>query len=502
MIRILDTRQIKALDAHTISSEPVTSIDLMERACRAFANWFIEHIDNSHRVGVVCGTGNNGGDGLGIARMLVEAAYGVNVWVLRGSVPESEDFKINYQRLKGKAPVVEVATSPADDLFRGCDVLIDAIFGSGLSRPVEGIYAEAIRWMNRCDATRIAVDIPSGLSADRPSTGEIVQAHYTVSFQLPKLAFLLPNAFPFCGEWTTVDIGLDRGYIRGADTKYFVSAMKDVKRMLRPRRRFDHKGTFGHALLVAGSYGKMGAAVLAARAASRSGAGLLHVHVPACGYDIIQSAVPEAMATVDEHHELLSAVPVSDRFSAVGIGPGLGQAHQTGDALVALMKSFRKPMVLDADALNILASAPAMLELLPENSILTPHPGEFERLAGQAVDDFDRLERQVVFAHNHGCVVVLKGAYTSIACPDGRVFFNPTGNPGMATGGSGDVLTGLLTGLLAQGYSSRDTAILGVFLHGLAGDLALPEKGSEAMNASDLVDFLPQAFLKVAGIRY
>lgn len=501
MIRILNTEQIRALDAHTIRKEPIASIDLMERACRAFVNWFVERFDPTEPVGVVCGTGNNGGDGLAIARLLVEFAYDVKVWVIRGGTPESADFKINFERLKQKHDINEVASVPDKGIFDGSSILVDALFGSGLSRPANGLYAEIIQAINEADVRRIAVDIPSGLCADKPATGDIVRADYTVSFQLPKLAFFLPQPSSYCGEWTTVDIGLDRDFIRSAETKYSMSTIKSARRLLKPRARFDHKGTYGHALLIAGSFGKIGAAVLSARAAVRSGVGLLTVHVPASGYSILQSTVPEAMAFVDPHDRYFTQTGETERYSAIGAGPGLGVNEETARALHDLMKRWGKPMVLDADALNILAMHPEFLQDLPKHSILTPHPKEFERLAGRWKDDFERLDRQVSFAVDHQCIVVLKGAFTSIALPDGNVVFNSTGNPGMATGGTGDILTGILTGLLAQGYAAVDAATLGVFLHGLAGDLAIPDRGMHAMQASDLVEFLPQAFRRLTGFR-
>jgi ADP-dependent NAD(P)H-hydrate dehydratase / NAD(P)H-hydrate epimerase len=495
MIRILSSQQIKALDAYTIQHEPVASIDLMERACRAFVNWFTEKFDGRHTVAVVCGTGNNGGDGLGIARMLKEWSYPVKVFVIRGS-SETEDFKTNFERLKGKVEIVEV-TSTADAIFSGFDVLIDAIFGSGLTRPVEGLFAQTIHQMNKSDTVRIAVDIPSGLLADKVSKGEIFRADFTVTFQMPKLAFLFPSNYLFTGTWCVVDIGLAKSFIKEQQTSHYYITVKDIKKILKPRSKFDHKGTYGHALLVAGSYGKMGAALLSGRAILRAGVGLLTMHVPECGYIILQSSISEAMASVDEHIHYITTIPTLDKYTVVGTGPGLGQDKLTVKAFRKLLEEFRKPIVMDADALNILSDNRELLPLIPAGSILTPHPKEFERLVGKWSDDFERLEKQKSLAKQLKSVVVLKGANTSIASPEGEVYFNSTGNPGMATGGTGDVLTGILTGLLAQGYSSLNTAIAGVFLHGLSGDLAAREHGMVSIIASDIIEFLPAAFKKI-----
>jgi hydroxyethylthiazole kinase-like uncharacterized protein yjeF len=496
MIRILTTKQIKELDVYTIQHEPVASIDLMERACRAFVSWFVQRYDTLQKIGVVCGTGNNGGDGLGIARMLLEWGYPVKIWVVRGSVPESSDFKQNLDRVKSKTEFFEITSEPDQGLFADREILIDAIFGSGLSRPPEGIYAQVIRCINKKQATRIAVDIPSGLSADHASSGEIVHAHFTVSFQFPKLAFMFPQVHSFTGEWITVDIGLSKAGIKKAKTQHFYLTLKDLRKIMRPRSKFDHKGVYGHALIVAGSYGKMGAAVLASRAALRVGVGLATVHAPRCGYQILQTAVPETMVSVDADEECFTIFPALENFSTIGVGPGLGQAPSTAKAFGELLKNFRKPIVIDADGLNILASYKDLLAHVPENSILTPHPKEFERLAGKWSDDFERLEKQKQLAHQLKSIVVLKGANTSIVSPSGEVYFNSTGNPGMSTGGTGDVLTGMLAGLLAQKYSPLETAIMGVFLHGLSGDIAIHEKGMSGLIATDLVEFLPQAFLK------
>jgi ADP-dependent NAD(P)H-hydrate dehydratase / NAD(P)H-hydrate epimerase len=363
--------------------------------------------------------------------------------------------------------------------------------------PVEGIYVRAIQLMNAAEATRVSVDVPSGLQADRPSEGEIVRAGFTVCFQLPKLAFFFPQSYPFTGEWCTVDIGLDKSFIRKAETKYFFTTLKDCKKILRPRLRFDHKGTYGHALMIAGSFGKMGACLLASHAALRAGVGLLTAHVPGCGYQIVQTSLPEAMVDIDPDDQLFTQCESIDKFDAIGIGPGLGQDAKTVKALGDVLRRFKKPMVIDADALNILSSNRELLHLIPENSVLTPHPREFERLAGSSKNDFERLGKQIALAAQLKSVVVLKGAYSSIATPHGKVYFNSTGNPGMAKGGSGDVLTGILTALLAQGYSSDQAAILGLFLHGLAGDIGVQELGMTAFLPSDLIQHLPRAFQRL-----
>lgn len=499
MIKILNSQQIKSLDEFTIQHEPVSSIDLMERACRGFTSWFTERFTALNKVGVVCGTGNNGGDGLGVARILIEWGYSVKVWIVRGGVSESSDFKINLERLQRKSSdIFEIFSESDRGLFAGCDILIDAVFGSGLSRPAEGIYAQVIRCMNETAATRIAIDIPSGLMADKPSSEPIVKADHTVTFQLPKLSFFLPECHPYTGEWTTVDIGLDRQFLKSVDASNYLFNQKSARKILKVRSKFDHKGDFGHGLIVAGSYGKIGAAVLSCRAALRSGIGLLTTHVPRCGYQIMQSSVPEAMVDIDAHETVFTNHPDLDRYTVIGVGPGLGKDSETVEAINSLFKQFRKPFVIDADALNILSEHPEMLKLVPAGSVLTPHPKEFERLVGKWSNDFERLEKQKRLAAQLVSVVALKGAYTSVAAPDGTIYFNSTGNPGMATGGTGDVLTGVITALIAQKYDAIDAARLGVYVHGLAGDMAATEKGMVSLIASDVIEYLPEAFRKIS----
>ncbi len=494
-MKIFDSEQTRAWDAYTIREESISSIELMERAGRAFVAWFIERYDATQKVGIVCGTGNNGGDGLAIALLLNDWNYLVKVWIVREGIKESLDFTSNLKRLE-KISIQEITTNADSELFSDRDILIDAIFGTGLSRPVEGIYAKVIDSLNRCKAIKLAVDIPSGLKTDQHSEGEIFKAHHTVSFQNPKVAFLMPENQQFVGEWHLVDIGLSKKFLNEVEALYSLVTLKSAKRILKPRSRFDHKGKFGHALLIAGSTGKMGACILSAKAAMRAGLGLLTTHVPQSGYTIIQTAVPEAMATIDHSANCFSGREVEDFYDVLGIGPGLGQSEESIKGLEEILNKFRKPIVIDADALNILSVNPELQKLIPAGSILTPHHGEFERMVGPWRDDFEKLKKLKELAGRIQSVVILKGAYSAIATPDKKVFFNSTGNPGMATGGSGDVLTGILTSLLAQGYQSKNTAILGVYLHGLAGDLAAREKGQNSLIASDIIDFLPAAFKK------
>ena len=501
-MKILPVEKIREADTYTIANEPIADIELMERAAGQLFRWITKRVDSSHRFFVFAGPGNNGGDGLALSRLLTDAGYKVNVYVVRYSDKTSDSFQKNWDRFEviGKKMLHNLKeNNPFPEILED-DVLVDALFGSGLTRPVKDFPGEVIDMMNTTPALKIAIDVPSGLFADVSSKaldGEIVRADYTLSFQFPKLAFLLPENDAFVGRWHVLDIGLHPDFIRSVPVRNFYSTRQDAAVILKSRKKFSHKGTYGHALLIAGSYGKMGAAILTAHAALRSGVGLLHVHIPKVGYSIMQTALPEAMLSIDRYENYFSDIPELSMYNAIGIGPGLGTQHQSQMALKLLIQQFKLPMVFDADALNILAENKTWLAFLPHYSLLTPHPKEFERLAGKWNDDFERLQKQREFAEKYQLVVVLKGAYTSICTPRGDCYFNSTGNPGMATAGSGDVLTGILTSLLAQGYASVEAAILGVYLHGLAGDIAAKKLSEEAMIAGDIITNLGRALKKL-----
>jgi NAD(P)H-hydrate epimerase len=501
-MKILPVAKIREADAYTIANEPIASIDLMERAATKCFRWLHKRVDSKRQVMVFCGLGNNGGDGLVIARLIAEDNLKVVVYVIRHADKCSDDFQINYERLKdlSKIECFDLKEGDAFPPIYPGDVVIDAIFGSGLSKPARDLPAKIIRHINSSEALVVSIDMPSGLFCDDSTdtkAGAVVQADYTLSFQFPKLAFMFAENENLVGEWKVLDIGLKTGFIKQTEIKNFLLTRKMVSGLLKPRTKFAHKGNFGHALLITGGYGKMGASVLASKACLRSGVGLLHTHTPGKGYQIIQTAVPEAMVTIDPDDGHFTALPDLEPFTAIGIGPGIGFHEKTKIALKLLIQNAAVPLLFDADALTILGENKTWIPFIPKNSVFTPHPGEFERLVGKAKNDFDRNRLQREFSVKYGVYVVLKGANTCICGPDGVCYFNSTGNPGMATGGSGDVLTGLITGLLAQKYHPRDACLLGVYLHGLAGDLAAKKQGMEGMIAGDIVEKIGKAFKKV-----
>ncbi len=496
-MKILNATQIREIDAITIVSEPIASIDLMERAAKKCYEWIRRKLRKYKTVKVFCGMGNNGGDGLVIARMLAGTGYKVTVYKVLHSERSSEDFAINEKRLQGVKNLhfETIADGDAMPAIDPEDLVVDAMLGSGLARPLEGLLAKVVMHINAAHAVVVAIDFPSGLFCEdnrENNHKHIIKADYTLTFQVPKLAFMFASNDQYVGQWFILDIGLDAQVIRKAESKYHFLQASDVRSLYRPRRKFAHKGHFGHAYLVAGSYGKVGAAVLAARAALRSGAGLLTVQIPNSAYQVLQTAVPEAMCLADDHPQIVSGLSNLENYNAIAVGPGLGTHDQTARTLKLLIQNSTVPMVLDADALNILADNLTWCGFLPKGSIFTPHPGEFDRLAGKTTDEHDRLEKAMELAHRLQVHIVLKGAHTVVVCPDGRCFFNSTGNPGMATGGSGDVLTGMILGWLAQNYSPLHSCLLGVYLHGRAGDLAANRKGFEGLIAGDIIEMIPK----------
>lgn len=504
MIPILSAQQTREADAYTMKHEPVSGLDLMERAAAKCYDFIARRVGKDKPFLVFCGTGNNGGDGLVMARKLHEAGYHVRVYIVRYTDKTSSDFDANAQRLKGLLQINNISSNNDFPPISPNDQVLDALLGTGLSRPPQGLLSDLIQHLNRYSAYTISIDMPSGLYADRSSVlhkEQIINAKLTLTFQLPKLAFFFPENAKHVGEFRALNIGLHHDFIASCKTTENVIEPADVSRIVQPRKPFSHKGTYGHALIVAGSYGKSGAAVMSARACIRSGVGLLTVQAPRCSHLVLQTTVPEAMLAHEDGENFLLSPIYTSPYNAVGIGPGLGKDEETVRMFKFMLQSCKVPLVVDADALNILSENPAWLDLLPAGSILTPHPKEFERLFGKTSNDFERMELLRASAIKHNVCIALKGRYSLIASPGGNVYINTTGNPGMATGGSGDVLTGIITGLLAQGLNPLDACMAGVCLHGLAGDMALETHSEQSLIATDIIEYLGRAFQEVAKFR-
>ena len=488
-MKIFTTSQIRQLDQYTIDHEPIASIGLMERAADRILQQFRKDWSMNTEVVILAGPGNNGGDGLALGRMLLQIGYEVQVVLLHtGKI--STNCKQNKERLQEYFPeyfTEQIGKFEPVELTKEA-VIVDALFGSGLSKPIDGNYKKAIEWINSQPNNVVSVDSPSGLPGEAcvSEYDSVVKADFTYSLQFPKLAFLFSENEKYIGKWKVIDIQLHPKAIADTESNFVFLEKSDIQAILKSRARFSHKGTFGHALIWAGKKGMAGAAVLTSRGALRSGTGLVTVHSLEENRVILQSTVPEAI--------FVNELPNLVHYNSFAFGPGLGTDNQTSDMLFELLKTVQKPCVLDADALNIISQHKNYLDFIPENSILTPHPGEFERLFGPSANSTERIYKASEKAQEYGFIIVLKGANTLIATPDGKLYFNSTGNPGMASGGMGDVLTGIIVGLLAQGYSSTDSAVLGVYLHGLSADLALQTQSEESLLASDVAGNLGNTF--------
>ena len=498
MKKLFTADLIRKLDDLTILHEPVSSINLMERASNAFVNVFVNLFSDSYSVVVIAGPGNNGGDGLAIARILNSHKYQVEILLInKGKL--SADCAANYHRIKNSTDIIisEITDSDALPELKSENVLlIDALFGSGLTRSPEGIYKDVIEWMNLSGKQIVSVDIPSGMFCEDNGVGNevVVRASYTISFQLPKIAFFLPEQNHCTGKVIVADIGLLPSAIENADTDYYQVDATFLKSIFRTRPVFSHKGTFGHAFIIAGSVGMAGAALLASKACLRSGAGLVTLYSCASNRIIAQTAIPELIFIADTEADYISTVPSMANYNSVGVGCGIGLKSTGADMLKSLFMQLKTACVIDADAINLLSENKHLLNLIPAFSVLTPHPKEFDRLFGCHKSTWQRIQTARVKAAELKTIIVLKGTHTVVVDTSGRCVFNSTGNSGLATAGTGDVLTGLITGLLAQGYSSLNAAILGVYLHGLAADLALEQQSEESLIASDVINCFGNAF--------
>jgi len=499
MLPLLTSSQIREADAYTIAHEPISSIDLMERASKAFVGWFINHFPEKNKpVSVYCGTGNNGGDGLAIARMLGDHQYkNVSVTIARFSENASDDFNTNFNRLKSTAiPVTEIQPGdsfPQDD----SPIIIDALLGTGLNKSLEGDYKRLVNHLNSLKRTVVAVDVPTGFFAEGEVSKDaiVLKADLVITFQQPKINFLLPESGPYIRCCEVVNIGLNENFISSLKSPYQAVEEKDIRKMLKPRHRFSNKGTYGHVLIVAGKDETMGAALLSSSASAYAGAGLTTVCIPRSGLTALNCYMPELMAIVRDG----AAIPVIewDKFNTTGVGPGLGTRDDALALLTDILTNYEKPMVFDADALNLLSSHKELWPQIPENSILTPHMKEFDRLFGEHGNWWQRIQTGIEKAKELKIVILLKNDYTIVITPLGKVYFNTTSNAAMAIGGMGDVLTGIITSLVAQKYTPEEACIIGAYVHGKAGDeLALPNRLNVVMPAQ-LAARLPQTMAKL-----
>ena len=501
-MKIFTSAQIHELDKYTIEHEPIKSIDLMERAAKALTQAITDQWNSSTPVIVFAGPGNNGGDALAVARMLIDRNYDVTAYLFNISGHLSEDCAINKKRLveKRAKALIEVIQEFEPPVLNENMLVVDGLFGSGLNKPLAGGFASLVKYINTNPAKIVSIDLPSGLMTEDNSSNvraNIIKADLTLTLQQKKLSFFFPENQVFIGKLKVLDIRLSQEGTEKIEADYTLLEENDIRQRLLARDPFTHKGKMGNALIIAGSYGMGGAAVLATKACLRAGAGKVTTHTPKCNYLTLQISVPEAVIQFDREETTFSEAVDTEDFNAVGIGPGLGTSEQTAIAIIAQLRRTQCPLVADADAINILANHRAWLQQLPKGIIMTPHSKEFDRLEVHCTDSYERLSKAREMAKRLQAYIILKGHYTTLCLPDGHVIINSTGNAGMATAGSGDVLTGIITGLLARGYKKEDACIVGMYLHGLAGDFAARELGEESVIAGDIIQYLPYAFKRL-----
>lgn len=498
-MKLFSKAQIYQGDKITAKKQKISSTELMERAGIQIFNWFHMRMQGAQvPIHVFCGIGNNGGDGLVVARHLITHGYNVKTYVVNCSEKRTKDFLVNYDRIKEttkKWP--EMLNCQADFPPIGVDdIIVDAIFGIGLNRPADDWVKGLFQHFRKSKAFTLSIDVPSGLYADKVPKDEngVVWANYTLSFASPKLVFFLPDTAKYTQQWEVLDIGLDPEYLMSTETESELLGKNEMLQVYQPRKKFSHKGDFGHTLIMGGSYGKVGAVTLSSRAALASGTGLVTAYVPKCGYTILQTAFPEAMVITDIEENFISDIHFDIDPNIIAIGMGMGTDDQTLLAFETFLKKNKTALVIDADGINLLSKQNDLLKLLPKNTVLTPHPKELERLIGKWKDDFDKLKKVKEFSKTHTVIVVIKGSNTITVFED-NLYINSSGNPGLATAGTGDVLTGIIAGLISQGYEPLIATVFGVYLHGKSADIAVEDVGYQSLIASHVIDYLGKAYI-------
>ncbi|MBT0608732.1 NAD(P)H-hydrate dehydratase [Aequorivita echinoideorum] len=500
-MKIFSAEQLYEADKITLEKQQITSAELMERAGEQVFQWLHQRLNAAQvPIHIFCGIGNNGGDGLVVGRLLIQHGYNVHTYVVNCSDKRSKNFLINYDKIKNVSKKWPALMKSEADFpqINSEDIIVDAIFGIGLNRCPDGWVKKLIQYLNESNAYKLAIDIPSGLYANMPldNAEAVLKANFTVTFQTPKMAFFLPETAKFAPNFDVIDIGLDESYLNSEEPLAQIISKPQAQKFYKPREKFTHKNTYGHVAIVAGSYGKMGAAVLSSTAAFRVGAGLVTAYVPKCGYQILQNSLPEAMVVSDKNETILSEIKFDFEPNSIAIGMGIGKDEITVSALKHFLSEVKVPLIIDADSLNILSENKKLLKHIPKNAVLTPHPGELKRLIGPWKNDYDKLEKTKKFSNKHKVIVLIKGSY-SITVYGDKLYVNTSGNPGMATAGSGDALSGVIAGLLSQNYDPLLATVFGVYLHGLAGDIAAQDLGYEALMAGDIIDAISQAYLEL-----
>lgn len=507
-MKIFTNDNIKAIERMSHESLKINEAEVARRMGEGSAGEIALRWRSSKHTVIFAGPGTNGAYALATARALMQQGFNPVIYL----------FNINGKKLTTtcramrdelmddfpEATLREVVREFNVPELNGTTLVIDGLFGSGLRAPLEGGFQSLVRYINESQATVVSLDVPSGMFPDwnpHAIARNIVHASLTLSVQFPHLAFFFSENAELVGEWRTIDVGMSREAVAATPTPYHLVEMPEVSHLLKPRKEFSSKADYGNAIIFAGSQGMMGASIFAALGALRAGVGKLTMHVPQCGVDVMQTRVPEAMCLADASRAMLTDMTQVRPFNACGVGPGIGTSNATIAALEKLLKSSEHPMVIDADALNCIAESPNLLNFVPKLSVLTPHAGEFDRLFGQHTGDEARVHKALEMSRHYNILIVLKGRYTALIRPDGKVYFNSSGTPALATPGSGDVLTGVITGLMAQGYKPEVSALLGVFVHGRAGELAADVQGLYGVLASDVANAVGMAIKEIMKFR-
>ena len=498
-MKIFTSKDISEIDRYTIAHEGVSSWELMERAASSIAKVIMERWLPKQRIVIFAGPGNNGGDALAVARLIADQGYSSEVFLFNTKSSLSPDCLKNRNMLKDSENVIFTEVKQSFDFpdLSETDVVVDGLFGNGLKERLVGGYVSIIKNINESGAFVISIDIPSGLFGETnyyTILSNVIHANLTLSIQFPRLSFFYKENAQCIGEWRTIDIGLSRTAMHNTPSNYYLIDSVAVKEALKSRPTFGDKNDFGRIYIAAGSLGMVGASVICTKAALRTGVGVVTTHTPSCGYLPMQIAVPEAIVDTDDDNCHITKIEPHPKASAVAIGPGIGTEKETINALGTFLKRAKKPVILDADALNCIAKVSMLISDIPMNSILTPNEAEFDRLFGDSFSEEERVKKAVDVAFKKKIIIILKGHYTKVIRPDGKVYINTSGNSGMATAGSGDALTGIIAALIGQGYSPCAAATIGVHIHGLAGDLAKKRHSEFGVIASDIVDNIGKAF--------
>ncbi len=503
-MKLFTTEEIRAIDRRTIEQEGVPSLELIERVAEGVADEISSRWRSNKPTMVFAGPGNNGADALGAARLLFERGFRPEVFLFNiGGDKLSTDCAASRDRMLAEVPDIifhEVKDRFSMPKITTNHLVIDGLFGSGLREELQGGFKSLVQYINDENATVVSIDLPSGMFGDwNPQivNRNTIHATLTLAIQFPRISFFIPDNAELIGEWKIIDIGLSEKAIATSPANFCLVEQRDVHRRLRHRKEFASKADFGSGILYAGSYGMMGAAILAARGALRAGVGKLTVNSPKCGYQIMQSSVPEALFRHNRGEINIIDIHPERDFSAIAVGPGIGTNELTVKAVKDFLASINQPVILDADALNCIAIKPSILNTIPVLSILTPHAGEFDRLFGPQPSAEARLRKAIEMAKYYNILIILKGRYTAIVRPDGKVYFNSSGCPAMATAGSGDVLTGVLLSMLAQGYPAELASLIAVCVHGLAGEMAAAEQGEYGVTAGDIASYIGKAISEI-----